>query len=292
MSRRELEQRQCIGHDVAPALPHAERDAAFFIDAIGQAGPIMVIDPEEAIDDLAETVERTKIAAQMGLKAILMGGSTDSGEAEVVVPHIRTAIDEAGAETVILGFPGSSRQIVAGIDCTLLLDLPQIYEVFAGNPQLEQYLRAQQAGIIQKTQALGVPLVPVKYILFSAGEPTSVEKATRINGIKVGPEMNVDAIMQTLEPWCHPGDQVFLELGSAPDSSVNLAPIAERVFALTGVIPIISGGIAGPDNVRVVTQDHPYPVGFGSLAEKTPADSFAAVYRSLREAHPLTNGLE
>lgn len=257
------------------------------VDIIQQAGPIMVIDPEKAVNDLDDTLERTKIAAAMGMKIILIGGSTDNGEADIVVPAVRNAIDAVAGKTLLLAFPGSSRQIAQGVHVALLLELPQIYKVFNQNRALETFLRGERDKIIQKCQKYGIPLVPVTYLLFSAGGPTSVEKVTGISGINVRGGVNVSQIMDVVAPWCNLGDLVFLELGSAPCQSISLAPIAYEVYEITRTLPIISGGINKPEHVQQITSVLPCPVGFGSLAENTPPERFDATYQGLLSAHPL-----
>jgi len=269
-----------------PPLESAEQ-CGEIIARIQKAGPIMVIDPEKALKDLSNTAKRAAIASKLGMSVILIGGSTDSGEADVVVPEIRRALDSCGGNTLLLAFPGSSRQVVLGVHACMLLDLPQIYPVFEQNEKLKEHFLGERERIVHKCNVRRIPLVPVTYLLFSAGSPTSVEKVTGISGIKVRDDMDVGRVMETVGPWCKPGDQVFLELGSSPDQPINLAPIAREVFNATGVVPIISGGVSRAEHVRQITKELPYPVGFGSLAETTPPDQFSAVYQSLRASHPL-----
>jgi heptaprenylglyceryl phosphate synthase len=257
------------------------------VEIIQRAGPIMVIDPEKAFYDMPDTIERTRIAVRMGMQAIIIGGSTDNGESFIVVPAIREAIDDVGGPTKLIAFPGSSRQVVKGVHASLLLHLPQIYDVFEKHPAAEPHFCGEFLRIIRRCQAIDVPIVPIQYLLFHAGVPTSVEKATKISAINVRDGIDLPAIIETVRPWCTPNQLVFLELGSAPDRSINLGPIAHEIHRMTNVIPIVSGGINKPEHVREITKTLPYPVGFGSLAEKTPVDQFEDVYRAFLAAHPL-----
>lgn len=267
----------------------ASPEVAELIATIEQAGPVMVIDPEKAIDDLPDTLERTRIAARLGLKVIIIGGSTDSGESTTVVPAVRDAIDEVDGPTRLLAFPGSSRQVVPGVHASLLLHLPQIYPVFAQRDKVEQFLSTEFMNIIAAANRNDIPLIPVQYILFHAGVPTTVEKITGISAINVIRDgMDIQAIMETMAPWCKPGELAMLELGSSPGRSINLAPIAEKVYEATGIIPLITGGINKPEHVRERTSGTRFPLGFGSLQENTPPDQFEEVYRAMRAAHPLT----
>lgn len=259
-----------------------------YIEAIQEAGPMLVVDPEKAAQDMVATLERVVIAVQNGIKIILMGGSTDSGEAEAVVPLLREVIETTESDTLILAFPGSSRQVVAGVDGVLLLNLPQILEVFAQNKTAEEYFKKEKETIITKSIELQLPLIPITYLIFNSGTPTSVEKATGINGLQVTDEESFQRALSYCLKDRKAGEQVFLELGSGPDTWVDLSPIAHAIYKVTGVLPIISGGVNSPEKVSILTRELPYPLGFGSLAEQTRPQDFEEIYKSLRKAHPLT----
>jgi heptaprenylglyceryl phosphate synthase len=259
-----------------------------YTETITKAGPMMVIDPEKAIGDLQSTLEKTRIAVEQGLKVILVGGSTDQGETSVVVPALQEVIDATDRDTILLSFPGSSRQVVKGVDAVLLLDLPQIYEVFEENKAVEEYFREERNLIIDRSRKFNVPLIPVTYIIFSAGRTTSVERATGIKGLAVDNSVSFQQAREYALRKCNPGKLVFLELGSNPVSWVNLSPIAEAIYEATGIVPIISGGINSPEKVATLTRNGTFPIGFGSLAENTLPENFKNVYSALRKAHPLT----
>jgi len=133
---------------------------------------------------------------------------------------------------------------------------------------------------------LGVPVIPVTYILFNGGEKTSVEKATGIDAIRVQDGIDIDQVMNTINPWLDTNDMVMLEMGSSPDTSVNLGPVAREVYERTQVRPIVTGGVSSPELMGEITKHIPSPVVFGSVGERTPPEEFGELYRNFRASHP------
>lgn len=257
------------------------------IRRIEKAGPIMVIDPEKAFYDLENTLERVRIASKMGMEVMELGGSTDArGEAEAVIPKIRDTVREVGGNTLLISFPGTSSQVVEGVDATFSLFLPQLDNVFRKNPQFAQFLNGEYFKIIDQSRELSVPVIPVTYILFNGGAKTSVEKATGIDAIKLQDGVDLDQVMNILSPWLNPNDLVMLEMGSGPDTSVNLGSVARQVYEVTNVHPIVTGGIKSPQLMREVTDHIETPVVFGTVAEQTPPQLFGNLYKNFRESHP------
>lgn len=256
---------------------------------IENAGPIMVIDPEVAYYDLGDTLERVRIASRNGMEVMELGGSTDANnEAETVIPQIRDAVREVGGNTLLISFPGTSSQVVEGVDATFSLFLPQLDSVYRNreNSQIAQSLNGEYFEIIDRSRRLGIPIIPVTYILFNGGKKTSVEKATGIDAIKVQGGIDIELVTKTLAPWLNPNDLVMLEMGSNPDTSVNLGPVARKVYEKTQVHPIVTGGVSSPKLIEEITRHTRSPVVFGSVAERTPPDSFEKLYRDFRESHP------
>ncbi|MFC1600689.1 hypothetical protein ACFL25_01265 [Patescibacteria group bacterium] len=266
---------------------------AKIINRIRTAGPIMVVDPEKAYYDLEDTLERVRIFSRMGGRILEFGGSTDNNnEAEKVIPFVREVIDEIRDEdkgdTLIISFPGTSSQVVEGVDAVFSLFPPQLDEVFRQDEAMAQYWTAQYFGIIENGEELGVPVIPVTYILFNGGRPTTVEKQTGIRAIDVKDGVNVNGVMRTIKPWLSPGDLGMIELGSSPETSVDLSGVAEEVFEITKVPWIVTGGVNSVEHIRRVTRNRPFPVVFGSVAEKTPPDYFGMLCGEFIESHPLT----
>lgn len=262
-----------------------------FVDLQQNAGAIMVIDPEEAgrcVDDLSDTCTKAEHFAMSGGKVIWCGGSTDNGEAQIVLPALRAAVDRAGSNTKIFAFPGSESQVALGADATLWLHMPQLYPVLELRPDLEKYFCSQFVAIAEKSRGLNIPVIPVNYILFNAGKPTTVERVTGITAFQVSEGIDEDAIMKELAPWCSPGMPFILELGSGPDKHVNLAPVGKRIYEATGVMPVITGGIKTAEIIRGITEELPFPTVFGTVAEKAKPEEFPTIYGSFRAAHPLT----
>jgi heptaprenylglyceryl phosphate synthase len=257
------------------------------VKTIEHAGPIMVIDPEKALDDLNNTLERVKIASENGMKVMEIGGSTDANNgAETVIPAIRDVVDKAGGDTLLISFPGTSSQVIKGVDATFSLFLPQLDSVYRKKPQVVQHLNKEYLEIINRSRQLDVPVIPVTYVLFNGGEKTSVEKVTGIDAIRVQDGIGVNEVMNTLDPWLQPNDLVMLEMGSGPDTSVNLGPVAREVYERTLVRPIVTGGISSPQLMGEVTKHIHSPVVFGSVAERTPPHLFEDLYKSFRDTHP------
>lgn len=256
------------------------------VGRIENAGPIMVIDPEVAYSDLNNTLERVKIASENGMEVMELGGSTDTNnEARTVIPQIRDAVKEIGGKTLITSFPGTSSQVVEGVDATFSLFLPQLDHVYRENP-LTQFLNREYFEIIDRSRRLGVPVIPVTYILFNGGKKTSVEKATGIDAIKVQNGVNMELVMNTISPWLHENDLVMLEMGSGPGTFVNLGPVAREVYERTQVRPIVTGGVSLPEHIAKITEHIHSPVVFGSVAERTPPSLFKELYRNFRAVHP------
>lgn len=254
---------------------------------IENAGPIMVIDPEKAFYDLDDTLERVRIASRNGMDFIELGGSTnDNDEAETVIPRVREAVREVRGKTLLISFPGTSSQVVKGVDITFSLFLPQLDRVFREIPKIAQLLNREYFEIIDRSRQLGVPVIPVTYILFNGGKKTSVERATRIDAINVQDGIDIEPVMNTLDPWLNPFDLVMLEMGSGPDTHVNLGSVAREVYKRTQVRPIVTGGVSTPELMREITKYIPSPVVFGSVAERTPPNQFEELYRNFREVHP------
>jgi heptaprenylglyceryl phosphate synthase len=259
------------------------------VGRIETAGPIMVIDPEKAYYDLPATLEKVRIASRMGMSVMEIGGSTDqNGESETVIPETRKAIDEARGDTLLISFPGTSSQVVKGVDATFSLFLPQLDGIFRQRPQVAEILKAEYLTVIDRSRQLDIPLIPVTYILFNGGKKTSVEKATGVDAINVQNGADVGGIMKSISPWLDKGDLVMLEMGSGPDISVNLGPVAREVYEVTKVRPIVTGGINSPDIMREVTKYLETPVVFGSVGEQTSIDEFENLYEGFRVAHPFT----
>ncbi len=251
---------------------------------IERAGLIMVIDPEKAFEDLPKTAEKARIAVERGMEVIFVGGSTGKDEAGKVVSAVKATLESSQVTPLLIGFPGSSEQVVPGLDACLLLYLPQIFDVFRTDQRRRDYFAREYFRIIEKCSKLNLPLIPLKYILFSAGEPTSVEMVTGIKGINVCGDDHIERGSVRVTPWCQEGDLVFLELGSGAEP-VNLGPIAETVYSLTKVMPIVSGGIKTPDNVRAITENLPFPLGLGTLGEEARSEDFGELLEGLSEAH-------
>lgn len=257
------------------------------IKRIENAGPIMVVDPEKAYYNLNDTLERVRIASRNGMEVMELGGSTNANnEAETVIPLIREAVREVNGNTLLVSFPGTSDQVIKGIDATFSLWLPQLNSVFKKSPQIAQYLNREYLEIINRSNQLNIPIIPVTYILFNAGKKTSVEKATEIHALEVKERVNTELIMNTIEPWLNKDELVMLEMGSDPDKPVNLGPVATEVYKKTQVRPIITGGVSTPEHIKEITKHTPSPVVFGSVAENTPPYLFENLYKKLRNAHP------
>ena len=113
------------------------RKIVSIVRTIENAGPIMVIDPEEAYYDLENTLERVRIASGNGMDVMELGGSTDKyNEASVVIPQIRNAVEEVGGNTLLISFPGTGSQVIKGVDATFSLFLPQLDKVYRENPRM------------------------------------------------------------------------------------------------------------------------------------------------------------
>jgi len=261
------------------------------IKIIENAGPIMVIDPEKAYEDLDNTLARVKIASENGMKVMELGGSTDENKgAETVIPAIRDVVDKVGGDTLLISFPGTSSQVVKGIDATFSLYLPQLEEVTKTHPHIVEHLNGEYQGIIDRSKKLDVPVFPVTYILLNGGKATSVEEQTKINAIKVHEGLSVEKVMEEIKPWISEEELVMLEMGSSPETSVNLGPLAKEVDKITHVRPIVTGGISSPKLMREVTQHIHSPTVFGTIAENTPPERFEKLYMEFRNAHPSTRG--
>lgn len=262
---------------------------ASLIPIIEDGGPTLVVDPEEVYKDPHNTLERVRIAAGNGMKVMEIGGSTDENNAaEVVIPLIREAVDEVGGETFLMSFPGTSSQVQPEVDGVYSLILPQLEEVSQKNPLKFSYLIDEYFEIIARSRRFGLPIIPITYILFNGGEPTSVEKVTEIEAINVRDGVDVAGVMKTIAPWLKPKDVVMLEMGSGPDKSVNLGPVAKEVYGITGVRPIVTGGIDNEELIKDITKHGHFPTVVGSKAEQTPPHLFEKLYLGLREAHPST----
>jgi heptaprenylglyceryl phosphate synthase len=247
----------------------------------------MVVDPEVARHDLSNTLERVRTASEMGMEAMLLGGSTDAGsEAQTVIPRIGEAVREVGGNTLLLGFPGTSSQVVGSVDATLSLFLPQLDEVYRSSPRRAELLSGEYIEIVDRSRRLGIPIIPATYIIFNGGRKTTVETITGVNGINVQGGIDTELVMDTITPWLSPHDLVILELGSGPDASVNLGPVAKEVYEKTQVHPIVTGGVNSPELIREIAKHIHTPVGFGTVAENTPPGSFRDLYEGLRRAHP------
>lgn len=254
---------------------------------IEKAGPIMVIDPEVAYYDLDDTLERVRLASRNGMEVMELGGSTNANnEAETVIPQIRGAVRGVEGNTLLISFPGTSSQVVEGVDVTFSLFLPQLDSVFRGSPQFAQHLSGEYFEVIDRSRRLGIPVIPVTYILFNGGERTSVEKATGIDAIRVQNGVNIEVVMNAINPWLDINDLVMLEMGSSPDTSVNLGPVAREVYKKTQVRPIVTGGVDSTKLIAAITNHIDSPVVFGSVAERTPPHLFEELYRDFREIHP------
>lgn len=257
------------------------------IHRIENAGPIMVIDPEKAYYDLDATLERVRIASQMGIEVIEIGGSTDKkNEAQSVIPRIKEAIKEVEGKTLLISFPGTGSQVIEGVDASLSLFMPQLDEVFRKNPQIAEIFTEQYFEIISKSRTLGVPIIPVTYLIFNAGKKTSVEKVTGIEGINVESGVNSGQIMEIISPWLKESDLVMLEAGSGPSKFVNLGPVAREVYEVMNITPIVTGGISSPEQMQEILQYIKCPIVFGSVGENTPPSEFGNLYQSFRNAHP------
>ncbi len=275
---------------------HLRKDAAesqitrAYVNWIENSGPTIVIDPEVALGDLDNTLQRVRIAATMGMKVMELGGSTNKNDAaKEVIPLIRKVVDDVGSDTLLVSFPGTSDQVVEGVHATYSLFLPQLDGVFKENPQIAEYFNTQYFEIIDNSQSLGVPVIPMPYILFNAGKPTTVERTTGIQGINVQDGVDTTAVMNEIAPWLGSNDLVMLEVGSAPERSVNLGGVAKEVYGITGVHPIVTGGVASPDIMRAITQEFVTPVVVGSTFERTPPEEFGKLYQAFRNAHPSCN---
>ena len=256
------------------------------VDLIGKAGVIMVIDPEKAFDDLADTLERVRIAARMGMKVMEVGGSTDNNRgAETVIPAVRNAIEEVGGDTTLISFPGTSSQVVGGVHAVYSLFLPQLEKVKQNDPQWVERLYEEYFNIIRKGKERNVPVFPVIYFLFKGGEMTSVEKVTKIDAIDVRDGVHVDQVMGMIGPWLEKNDLVMLENGSG-SRFANLGGVAKEVSELTGIRSIVTGGNSDPKNVRDITSIATVPTVSGSIFERTPPDKFGDLYQQFRDAHP------
>lgn len=254
---------------------------------IESAGPIMVIDPEVAYHDLNNTLERIRIASKNGMRVMELGGSTNANnEAETVIPQIRDAVREVGGNTLLISFPGTSNQVVEGVDVTFSLFLPQLDSVYRRSPKIAKYLNREYFEIINRSRQLGVPILPVTYILFNGGKRTSVEEITSIDAIGVQNGVDMELVMSTINPWLEMNDLVMLEMGSGPETSVNLGPVAREVYGRTQVRPIVTGGVSSPELMAEITKYIHSPVVFGSVAERTPPPLFEKLYRNFREVHP------
>lgn len=261
--------------------------ATNIVRRIETAGPIMVIDPEVAFYDLNNTLERVRIASRNGMPVMELGGSTDANnEAETVIPKIRDAVREVGGDTILISFPGTSSQVVEGIDATFSLFLPQLDGVYRKSPKKAEYFSGEYFEIINRSRQLDVPIFPITYILFNGGKMTSVEKATGIDAIRVQDGIDIDQVMNTINPWLDINDLVMLEMGSGPDTSVNLGLVAKEVRKITQVRPIVTGGVSSPELMGEITQHIHSPVVFGSVAERTPPEEFEELYRNFRASHP------
>ncbi len=295
MSLRETEPQGLFDNPkIMDAYQRLRREAAEsektagIIRRIEGAGLIMVIDPEKAFYDLEDTLKRIEIAARMGMKVILIGGSTDKkNEAGIVIPEVSRVIKRVERDTLVAAFPGTSSQVVESIDATFSLFLPQLDSVYRANPKAGEFLTGEYFKVIERSRQLGVPVIPVTYVLFNCGKPTSVEIATGIDAINVQNGVDVERNMKTIRPWLKHGGLVMLEAGSRPETSVNLGPVAEEVYKQTQVLPIVTGGIKSVELIRLITRNYPFPVVFGSVAEQTPPDYFGMLYREFMESHPL-----
>lgn len=262
----------------------ASESVANVLRQIGNAGIVMVLDPEEAQKDLADTLNRLGIASRMGIRAVLIGGSTDKNNAAAeTIPLMSGVVNKLERRPLRVSFPGTASQVIEG-DAVLSLFPPQMET--AKNPEIVEYYKRQYLEIIKRAKELDMPILPTTYILFNGGKPTSVEKVTGIEAIDVKNGVNAKEIMQIITPWLNPGDFGILEMGSRPETSVDLSEVAEKVMGITGVPWIVTGGVNSVKLIGRITRNHPFPIGFGSVVEQTPPYLCPMLFREFMEAHP------
>ncbi|KKR06474.1 MAG: hypothetical protein UT34_C0001G0515 [candidate division WS6 bacterium GW2011_GWF2_39_15] len=249
------------------------------LERIQTAGIMPVIDPEEAFKDIGETIE--KVRALEGLAGVvLVGGSTSTeGETETVVAALRGSIESRGASIKLIGFPGRKDQVVQGLHGLLFLYPPQLQTVFLGDPQRAGFLVEEAIGIRERQKKLGISVIPTTYILFGGGRQSSVVEQTKISPIRVSPGYEIDEVWKEASSYIEKG-LVFLEGGSG-SAFANLGPIAQLTYKKTGILPIVSGGISLPNHVSEITSYGKFPLGLGSLIERTDVDNVQHVYQEM-----------
>jgi heptaprenylglyceryl phosphate synthase len=235
------------------------------------------------------TLARVEIASRCGMQVILIGGSTNryKDATKTVISNVRDAVKDAQGDTLLVSFPGTSDQVEeGGLDATFSLLLPQLDGVFRESSQIAHFLTTEYFEVIERSLQFGVPVIPVTYLLYNGGRQTTVEEQTGIKAIDVTDGVDVEQIMGTIAPWLSFNDLVMLEMGSSPETSANLGPVAKEVYAITGVRPIVTGGVSSPELMAQITKHGPFPVVFGSVAEQTRSDKFEDLYMRFRQAHP------
>jgi heptaprenylglyceryl phosphate synthase len=235
------------------------------------------------------------IASEMGMSVGIIGGSTNrNNEAEKVVPRFRRALDKVEGDIALYYFVADKDQIVETepenqLDGTLSLFLPQLDEVFRRNPpQVAKKWSDRYLGVIGKSEELRIPIVPATYIILDTGGEglSEVQKQTGIRGIDISGGVNLAKVENVIDPWLKDGDLVILESGSGA-RFVNPGLIAKMVLDITGVKPVVTGGVSTREQMEEILKIIECSIVFGSVAENTSPREFPELYRGFRNAYSL-----
>ncbi|MBI2356691.1 hypothetical protein HYV12_01380 [Candidatus Dojkabacteria bacterium] len=247
---------------------------------IQNAGIMPVIDPEKAFLEISKTVE--KVRSLEGLaRVILVGGSTSTeGETAAVVGALRESLETRNSYLKLVGFPGRSNQVVEGLHGILFLYPPQLLNVFKTNSATATFLINEAMKIRKYQENYYIPAISTTYILLGTGKPTSVVEQTKINPTEIHNGFDIENVSQRITKLINKG-LVFLESGSGSEF-VNTGPIAQFVREKTGILPIVSGGISLPSHISQITNYGAFPLGLGSLLERTEPELVREVYMRMK----------
>lgn len=210
----------------------------------------LLLDPDaQAPDELAKVAAEADAA---GVKAILIGGSFIAHDGfDDAVKAVKGRV-----RSPVLLFPGSSRQVSRYADGILFMSL-----LSGRNPQ---YLIGEQVMAAPIIKKIGLPHLPMAYLLIESGTVTAAEWVSDTRPIPRNKPKLAAAHAMAAELF---GMQaVYLEAGSGAKFPVPQEMI--RMVAASVSIPIIvGGGITSPELVATAVKAGARAVVVGTAVE-------------------------
>ncbi|MBM3329341.1 MAG: geranylgeranylglyceryl/heptaprenylglyceryl phosphate synthase [Calditrichaeota bacterium] len=211
----------------------------------------LLLDPDaQSTDELARIASEGESA---GVSVILIGGSFIAHDGfDDAVRAVKAKV-----HIPVLLFPGSSRQISPHADGVLFMSL-----LSGRNPQ---YLIGEQVMAAPIIKRLGLPVLPMAYLLIESGRMTSAEFVSDTKPIPRDKSGLAAAHAMAAELF---GMQaVYLEAGSGAEQPVPSEMIRAVVQSVS--IPIIvGGGITSPSLAKEAAEAGASAIVIGTAVEQ------------------------